>query len=434
MREPPKDLDSERVVCAGVVTGGARALADIADIVQPADMAHPAHETILQAAIDLDAAASPINHLTVQKHLRAKGLFGRLSQQGGADYLHALSRDIVSPAHLKHHAGVVRGLAVQRAVLLAAARIVDLGYDDRLPLDEYLAESQRLILEASGNLGRKQARGIKPILHDALRQLDVRYKNKGQIIGLTTGFAQLDGYLSGMVGGRLYILAARPGMGKTSLAWQIATNCGAPVYVFSLEMSGIDLADRAIIQEGRLDGLRFAHGALTTADWMRATRACADLSELPIMIDDSEVMTLPELRAKLRRWRAERPGKALVVLDYLQLMQARAKAGNREQEVSEISRGLKGIAKELEVPVLALAQLSREVERRQDKRPLNSDLRDSGQIEQDADAIAFLYRDEVYNPETTEAPGIAEVILSKNRFGPKGTVELKFKAESMRFE
>lgn len=428
MREPPKDLDSERVVIAGILSGGARALAEIADAVRPSDMAHPAHETILQACLDLDAQARPINHLTVQKHLRDKGLFGKLSQQGGADYLHALSRDIVSPEHLKHHASAVRGMAVQRAVLLAAARIVDLGYEDRLPLDEYLAEAQRLILEASGDLGRKQAQHVKVALRESVQALESRYTNRGQIIGTTTGYELIDGYLSGLVGGRLYILAARPGMGKTSLAWQFAARSGVPVYVFSLEMSGRDLADRAIIQEAQLDGLRFAHGTLSTADWMRTSRALGLLSELPIMVDDSETMSLPELRAKLRRWRAGTSGPALVVLDYLQLMQSKSREANREREVSEISRGLKGIAKELDVPVVALSQLSRKCEERSDKRPMNSDLRDSGQIEQDADAILFIYRNEAEDKEA------AEVIVSKNRFGPKGTVKLRFKAESMRFE
>lgn len=433
MRELPKDLDAERVVCAGVVTGGARALAEIVDVVQPADMVHPAHETVLQAAIDLDAVPTPINHLTIQTHLRAKGLFGRIAHQGGADFLYGLSREIVSPDHLKHHAGVVRGMAVQRRVVLAAARIADLGYEGRLPLDEYLAEAQKLILEASGNVRRKQIRKLRPILHEVIRQLEVRYQNKGQIVGLRTGFEQLDAYLSGWVAGRFYVIGARPGMGKTSFAWQAATACQAPAFVSSLEMSALDLGSRAIVQEGRIDGLRFSHGSLTSSDLMRANRACAALSDLPIWIDDTEAVTMAELRAKLRRWRADNGGPALVIVDYLQLMRGAGRDQNREREISEISRGLKALAKELEVPVIALAQLSREVERRADKRPMNSDLRDSGQIEQDADAILFLYRDEVYNPETAER-GAAEVIVSKNRFGPKGTVTLRFCAESMRFE
>lgn len=434
MREPPKDLDSERVVIAGILTGGARALAEIADILKPEHMAHPAHEAILTACLELDAQAKPIDYLTVQAHMKARGMFGKLVYQGGADFLHGLSRHIVSPEHIKHHARQVRDTATVRAIILAASSIVDLGYKQALPLGDLLAESQRLILEACGEIGRRQAQPVKALLRESLKALEERYNRRGQLTGLPTGFEVIDAFLSGLVGGRLYLLGARPGMGKTSLAWQIAVRCGAPVYVFSLEMGGRDLADRAIIQEAQIDGLRYAHGTLETSDWIRASRAVSDLSDLPILVDDSEALTLAELRAKLLRWRASFQGPGLVVLDYLQLMQGKpSRDSTREREIGEISRGIKCLAKELDLPIIALSQLNRGLESRADKRPVSSDLRDSGQLEQDADAILFLYRDEVYNPET-EKPGIAEVIVSKNRFGPKGTVEVQFKAKSMRFE
>lgn len=433
-RRLPQDPDSERVVCAGIVSSGGRALAEVGDLCAPEDFAVPAHEVILQGALELDAAGKPVDYLTLQAHLKARDLIAKVRSAGGPDYLHALSRDLVSPEHLAHHARQVRALATQRRVILAADAIVDLGYRHNGDLTEFLAEAHRMLGEAGGAIGRKQGKPIRELLHASIHRLGIRHQNKGGIIGLPTGFSELDGMLSGLVEGRLYVVAARPGMGKTSYVMQVAINCGAPAYVFSLEMPEEDIADRTLIQEGRIDGMRFAHGALTTAEWCRINPAAGRLAELPIHIDDSSAVTMAELRAKLRRWKAKHPGRGLVVVDYLQLLtSSRERRQSREEEVAQFSRGLKELAKELKVPIIALAQLNRDLEKRADKRPMKSDLRESGAIEQDADVILFLYRDEVYDKESPDK-GIAEVIVGKNRFGPEGTAKLRFLAASMRFE
>lgn len=432
-RKLPQSLDSERVVCAGVVSSGGRALAEVGDLCAPEDFAFPAHEVVLQGALELDAAGKPVDYLTLQAHLKARELMPKLRAAGGPDFLHSLSRHLVSPEHLAHHARQVRALAIQRRIILAGAAITEAGYRHQGDLMELLAETQRLLTDAGGAVGKKQSRTMKALMHSAVRRLSARFESRGQIIGLPTGFEEIDGMLSGLVSGRLYVIAARPGMGKTAFVMQVAVNCRAPVYLFSLEMSDDDMADRALIQEGRIDGQRFAHAALADHEWVRINPAAARLSDSPIEVDDSGGVTMAELRAKLRRWRARNPGEGLVIVDYLQLLTgSRDRRQSREEEVAQFSRGLKELSKELKVPIIALAQLNRDLEKRADKRPMASDLRESGAIEQDADVILFLYRDEKYDKDSPDK-GTAEVIVNKNRFGPPGTARLRFDDYCMRF-
>lgn len=433
----PHNLEAERATLGGVLFSGQCYPRVAAEIHEPRDFYHPAHEAIYEAMGELAAEAQPIDSITVAQHMRKAGAIARLTAQGKETYLLELSNDVATVENIEHHARIVRDLAQIRRVILATSLIADRGYSGQFDAAQYVGEAIRDLNEAVGSIGRTRARPLKALLHQRLRALDERSQRKEAITGIRTWFAGFDEMTGGLQDGHLVVIAARPKIGKSAIAFQMAIQAQVPTIAFSLEMSADSLVDRAITQEARVDNQHFASGIMETSDWIRITRATSNLSVLPIDIDDGAAQTLAEVRNKARQWRSKhRPGeKALLVVDYMQLVvgDRRGKYHSREQEISEISRGLKALAKELSAPTIALAQVSRECEKRADKRPQLSDLRESGAIEADADLIAFLYRDEVYNKQT-EDKGIAELIIAANRHGPTGAVRLKWSGWCTRFD
>ena len=439
----PHNLDAETSVIGGVLLF-AKAYHQVADLVAPEDFYHPTHAAIFQAMIDLDAAAKPIDPLTVAEQMRASETIGKLRAFEGEKYFSELTSAVVTVENITFHATLVRGKATARRLVEAAQEIAAKGYGDYGNVDDYLDESERSIFEVSQRAQRQSFVPLRPILNATIKVLEQRYDKKTTVTGVPSGFFKLDALTAGFQPSDLIVIAARPSMGKTALAMNAAQNAAiefkVPVLVFSLEMSKEALVERLLCAEARVDSARLRSGYLEQRDWINLTKAASRISDAPIWIDDSGAPTLLEIRAKARRWRSDArafpsgEGLGLIVIDYLQLVEARkSKEDNRQREVAEISRGLKALAKELRVPIVALSQLNRGVESRADKRPLLSDLRESGAIEQDADVIAFIYRDEVYNKESP-GKGTAEIIVGKQRNGATGTVQLAFLNQYTRFE
>jgi len=433
----PHNHEAEQSTLGGVLFSGRCYPMVAAEIYEPADFYHPAHVVIWEAMGELAAASQPIDTITVAGQMRKAGTIEKIRAQGGDAYLCELSSLCATVENIGHHARIVRDLAQIRRVILAASAIVDRGYAGHQDATDYVGGAIRDLNEAVGAIGRSRAQPFKALLHRRLRALDERHQRSEAITGIRTWFTGFDEVTGGLQDGHLIVIAARPKIGKTAFAFQMAIQTSAPTLGFSLEMSADSLVDRAITQEARIDNQAFAAGLIQTNDWLRITRATSNLSVLPIEIDDGPAQTLAEVRNKARQWRSKhKPGeKALIVVDYMQLVvgDRRGKYHSREQEISEISRGLKALAKELSVPVIALAQVSRECEKRADKRPQLSDLRESGAIEADADLIAFLYRDEVYNKDTQDR-GIAELNIAANRHGPTEIVRLKWSGYCTRFD
>lgn len=433
----PHSLPAERSTLGGVLFSGHCYPRVATELGGADDFYHPAHQAIWEAMGELSARALPIDLITVSEQMDKAGTGKKLLSLGGAAYLAELSSEVVTVENIEHHARIVRDAAQVRRVILAASAIADRGYAGQFEAAEYVGGAIRDLNEAVGAIGRSRAKPFRQLLHGRLRALEERTQRKEAITGIRTGFDGFDAATGGLQDGHVIVVAARPKMGKTAWAFQAAMQAGVPTLGFSLEMSAESLVDRSIVQEARIDNQSFAAGILQTHDWLRISRATSNLSTLPIDIDDGAAQTLTEVRNKARQWRSRhQPGqKALIVLDYMQLVvgDRRGKYHSREQEISEISRGLKALAKELQVPIIALAQVGRDVEKRADKRPMMSDLRESGAIEADADLIAFLYRDEVYNKDTDDR-GIAELIIAANRHGPTEIVRLRWSGSFTRFD
>ena len=414
------------------------AMIKIGDLTQPEDFYRDSHRLIYDCMLDLSERHEPIDILTVGNRLEEKG---KLQHVGGRTYLVELSNAVPTSAHIVHYAQIIQKKASLRRLIEAATNITRLGYDEEGDIDETLDEAERTLFRVSQNLTKNAFTPISRVLAEAFDRIDELHRERGKLRGVPTGYTELDGLLAGLQKSDLLILAARPSVGKTSLAMDIARNVAlrgkAPVGVFSLEMSKEQLVDRMICAEAGVDLWKMRTGRLSDRDedFPRIGHALGVLSEAPIFIDDSPTLTVMELRTKARRMQAEH-GLGLIIIDYLQLMEGRSKKGggndeNRVQEVSEISRGLKQIARELRVPVLALAQLSRAVEQNKPAIPRLSHLRDSGSIEQDADVVMFIYRkaaDRNYREEdlAPEEKNIAEVHIAKHRNGPTGMVRLFF--------
>ena len=433
-RVPPHDLNAEKAVLGGVLLEN-DALNDVTELLKPEDFYKDSHGLIYQAMLDLFTDRAPVDTVTLRERLSTTG---QLARVGGDEYLLMLTDTIPTVANIKAHAKIVSEKALVRQLINASYEIAAKAYGDYGALEEFLDESERRVVNVGKGKLRNQSEHINDVVMRAFEGITKAAEAKEHVTGLPTGFRQLDWYTSGFHPGDLVITAGRPGMGKTAFALNIALNaCRArqvPVVVFSLEMPNEQLAKRLLCAEAGVDGTKLRGGRLTREDWQPLTRAAGELSELPIWMDDTPGLTLMEMRAKCRRLHSEEP-LGLIVVDYLQLMRSGTKSESREQEISEISRSLKGLAKELGLPIMALSQLNRGVETRgtKDKRPQLSDLRESGAIEQDADTIMFIYRDEVYNPETPDK-GIAEIIIGKQRAGPTGTVRCAFKRQYTRFE
>ncbi len=431
-RVPPQDVDAERSVLGGMLIDDT-AVAESVGLLQPEDFYRPAHGRIFEAMLVLYERSEPIDEITLRSQLQT---MGALEGVGGGTYVGSLSEAVPTAANVVHYAHIVRDKALNRRLIQAATAIVGSCYEGAHQSDVLLDDAEAKIFAITSDRQQRAFTPLKDVVKDAFKQIEKLYENKEPITGVSTGFVDLDVMTSGLQPSDLIIVAGRPSMGKTAFALGLAQNAAirskTPVAVFSLEMSKEQLVMRMLCSEARIDSQRMRGGMLKDQDWPKLATAAGSLSAAPIYLDDTGSISVLEMRAKSRRLQAEK-GLGLIVVDYLQLMRGRAGQEGREREISEISRGLKALAKELSVPVVALSQLNRSLEARQDKRPMLSDLRESGAIEQDADVICFVYRDEYYNPET-EAKGVAEVIIGKQRNGPTGTALLKFFREFTRFE
>lgn len=428
---PPQNIDAEQWVL-GALFMDREALYKVSRSLRPEDFYLEGHRLIYKAFLELDEAGAAPDLITVTDRLRQQG---NLEKVGGATYVASLAGLVPTAANAEHHARVVEEKSLLRSIISIANRVAGMGYEGGDEAERLIDEAERMLLELGS---RRSSSGFTPmdrVLVEIFRIIEDRFRNKGKINGVLTGFVDLDRLCCGLQPGDLIIVAGRPAMGKTSLgmtvAHQAAMNNRVPTAVFSLEMSKAQLVQRMLCSEAMVDMQKVRSGNLSETDWNKMTEAAARLAGIPLYIDDSPGLPVRQVRAKARRLKAEK-GLGLIVIDYLQLMQGAARSENRQQEIADISRSLKALAKDLEVPVIALAQLSRSVEQRDKKRPIMSDLRESGSLEQDADIVMFIYREEYYKPDT-EKRGIAEIIVAKQRNGPTGTVELAFLKEYTRF-
>ncbi len=431
---PPQNTEAEASLL-GAILIDSDAIVKIADSINANDFYDEKHQRIFEATKQLYERHSPIDVLTLTDHLKAAGL---IDMVGGASYLTELTNYVPTAAHVEQYAEIVAQKALRRRLIKASQNTVGLGFDESKNLQELIEEAEANLFEISQVHVSQDVVSLETILSDSFDRLDELHKDKGKIRGVPTGFKDLDNILAGLQRSDLFILAARPSMGKTALALNlahnVATKAGVPVLMFSLEMSKEQLVDRMLAAESGVDAWALRTGNLSDSDFEKIGQAMGTLSEAQIYIDDSPGITVSDLRTKARR-EAHQHELGLVIVDYLQLMSGGSRFGgesNRVQEISEISRGLKGIARELNVPVLALSQLSRSVESRNPQIPQLSDLRESGSIEQDADVVAFIYREEYYKPDT-ERKNITDILIKKHRNGPTGNVELYFEKEKQRF-
>jgi len=438
LKVPPHSVEAEQSVLGGLLLDNS-AFDRVGDVFSESDFYRDDHRRIYRHISRLIQMGKPADVVTVDESI--KGSEDK-EKTGGLAYLGALAQSTPSAHNIRRYAEIVRERAVMRKLVEVGTDIADtalnpMGKDVGQILDE--AESKVLQIAEAGSRGRQGFIEIQPLLTQVMERIDMLYhrENQSNVTGVPTGYHDLDEKTSGMQEGDLIIVAGRPSMGKTALALNIAEHVAVenrlPVAVFSMEMAGTQLAMRLLGSLGRLDQHKLRTGRLTDEDWNRLTNAVGRLHDAPIHIDETPALNALELRARARRLHRQYGKLGLVVVDYLQLMQASNQGENRATEISEISRSLKALAKELKVPVVALSQLNRGLEQRPNKRPIMSDLRESGAIEQDADLILFIYRDEVYNPDTADK-GKAEIIISKQRNGPIGTVDLTFIGQFTRFE
>lgn len=430
-RVPPQSLDAETSLLGSILIEK-DAIIRVADVVSTEDFYVDRHALIYAAIMDLYEQRQPIDIVSLSNKLSEAGELERI---GGSTYVAELTSAVPSAAHVVHYAGIVAHKATLRRLIAAASNITQFGYDEQAPLDQLLDKAEQIIFEVSQKNLKQNFIPINTILADSFDRLNEMHSNSDKLRGIPTGFRDLDRLLAGLQNSDLLILAARPSMGKTTLvmniAHHVAAKQGIPVGFFSLEVSKEQLIDQLLAIESGIDSWKLRTGALDDEDFPRINEAMAELSEAPLYIDDSALTNVMEMRTKARRLQAEH-GLGLIVIDYLQLISGGARsAEGRQQEVSEISRGLKGLARELNVPVIALSQLSRAVESRNPPVPQLSDLRDSGSIEQDADVVAFIYRPWYYDKQADE--NITEVMIKKHRNGPIGDVELYFHPEQRRF-
>lgn len=429
---PPQNLEAESGLLGSILVDS-DAIIRVADIVAADDFYANRNAIIFTAILDLYEARQPIDLLTLSNKLEE---VGELEKLGGSAYLTELVDAVPTAAHAAHYAGIVAHKATLRRLIKAAAKISDLGQDESAPLDSLLDSAEQTLFEVSQQNLKQNFVPIAAVLAESFDRLDGLHRDKNTLRGVPTGFKALDNVLAGLQKSDLIILAARPSMGKTTLALNIAQHVavkeGMPVGVFSLEMSKEQLIDRLLASESGIDSWKLRTGNLEDSDFPKINQAMAVLSEAPFFIDDSAMTNVMEIRTKARRLQSEHD-LGLIVIDYLQLMSGRkTNMENRVQEVSEISRGLKGLARELNVPVLALSQLSRSVESRSPQIPQLADLRESGSIEQDADVVMFIYREDYYQPETERA-NLADILIKKHRNGPTGQAELYFHPEQLLF-
>ncbi|MEQ6376375.1 replicative DNA helicase [Bacillaceae bacterium S4-13-56] len=431
-RTPPHNLEAEQAVL-GAVFLEPQAMATASELLLPEDFYRASHRAIFQTMLTLSDRGEPIDLVTVTSALATSR---QLDDVGGVSYLSDIANAVPTAANVEYYAKIVEEKSILRRLIRTATKIVTDGFSEEEAVDTVLNDAEKTILEVSQRKNAGSFKNIKDVLIEVYDNIEKLHHRKADVTGVPTGFRDLDRITSGFQPNDLIIIAARPSVGKTAFALNIAQNVAIHgnenVAIFSLEMGAEQLVMRMLCAEGNIDSQRLRTGSLESEDWSKLTMAMGSLSNAGIYIDDTPGIRVNEIRSKCRRLKQEH-GLGMILIDYLQLIQGSGSSReNRQQEVSEISRSLKGLARELNVPLIALSQLSRGVESRQDKRPMMSDIRESGSIEQDADIVGFLYRDDYYDKES-EKQNIIEIILAKQRNGPVGTVELAFVKEYNKF-
>lgn len=430
-RIPPQNVEAEQSVIGSMLLDK-EVIPTITEILKSEDFYREDHKEIFEAVMDLFEKGEPIDLITVSEQLKLRG---SLDNVGGIEYLTNMATAVPTTANARHYSKIVEEKSILRKLIRASTDIVNMGYEASEEVSFVLDRAEKNIFDILQKRNMSGFAPIREVLVETFNKLEELYNSKGVITGIPTGFTDFDYKMAGLHNSDLILIAARPAMGKTSFAINIAQHVAVhekvPVAIFSLEMSKEQLVNRILCGEAMVDSQRMKTGKLEDEDWQKIARALGPLSEAPIYIDDTPGTTIMEIRAKCRRLKLEK-NLGLVVIDYLQLMQGRGKGDSRQQEISEMSRSLKILAKEINVPIITLSQLSRAPEQRTDHRPILSDLRESGAIEQDADIVLFLYRDDYYNPET-EKKNIAEVIVAKHRAGSTGTVDLVWLGQYTKF-
>lgn len=430
---PPQNLDAEKSLLGAVLIDD-NVLSDVSDKLKPADFYEKSHETIFASMMRLYEKHKPVDLLTLSDDLQSKD---QLDTVGGSSFLTELTNYVPTAAHAAAYADMIRGKAVRRRLIKASAELAELGYDEDKSIEELLGQAEADLFSVSDASLKQDLVSLESILAESFDRIEELHRNKGSLRGVPTGYKDLDTKTAGLQKSDLLILAARPAMGKSTfvsnLAYNIASQQKKAVLFFSLEMSKDQLVDRMLADASGVDAFSIRTGNLTDSDFGKLSDAMGEMAEAPIFIDDTPGLSVLEMRTKARREAHNQP-LGLIIVDYLQLMQGsgRGSSDNRVQEVSEISRGLKLIARELDVPVIALSQLSRSVESRHPQIPQLADLRESGSIEQDADLVMFLYREDYYNPDT-DNQHITDLIIAKHRNGPTGKIQLYFHPERLRF-
>jgi replicative DNA helicase len=435
VKVPPHSLEAEAAVLGGILLDNT-ALDRVAESVVAEDFYRDAHRKIFRAASELSQRSEPIDLLTLTEALKTRG---ELAEVGGAAYVAELADRALSAANIQYHARIIREKAILRGLIATAAEIVSRGYEAREEVPRFVDEAEQAIYQIAEKKTRGAFTRVGDMITETFRHIELLYERKEMVTGVATGFTDLDRMTAGLQPSDLIIVAGRPSMGKTSfclnIAEHVAIETGTGVAVFSLEMSKEQLVLRMLCSQARVDLSKVRTGFLAQKDFPRLAEAAGRIHDAPIYVDDTPALSALELRAKARRLKRDKEAKlGLIIVDYLQLMRgAGGRDDSREQEISQISGSLKALAKELRLPVIALSQLNRQVEGRNPPKPRMADLRESGAIEQDADVIAFIYRDEVYNPQSRDQ-GVAEIIVAKQRNGPVGDVRLAFRTEYTRFE
>jgi replicative DNA helicase len=429
---PPQNLDAEEYVL-GAMMLSAGAIAAVAELLSAGDFYRESHGKIFRAATDMYGRGEPVDPLTLAHDLKKRG---ELAEIGGSERIRDIATLAPAAGAAAHHARIVRDTAIMRGLARVGSQINQLGQDERGAPEELLSRAELMLYELAQRGLPGEVTLLKDTLGDTFARISELYESGADVTGLASGFIDLDRITAGFQPGNLVVLAARPAMGKSALGLNIAASVALssqrPCAIFSLEMSRQEVAQRLLCADAKIDAHKVRTGKLAKDDWPRLVAACATLEKAPIYVDDTAGLSIVELRARLQTLKRREPNLAVAVVDYLQLMTIGGNAESRLQEVSAVSRGLKQLAKDLDIPIIALSQLSRAVEQRQDKRPVLADLRESGGIEQDADLVMFIYRDEYYNKDS-EDQGLAEVIIAKHRHGPTDTVKLSFMKRYARF-
>ncbi|MFY9780413.1 MAG: replicative DNA helicase [Candidatus Baltobacteraceae bacterium] len=433
-RIPPHNLEAEMAVLGSILVDR-EMMATVCEILQPNDFYAHVHESIYLALVQLFDRGEPLDKITLSEELRRRDL---LDKVGGLPYLSSLMEAVPTAASAEYYANIVREKSVLRGLIHAGTVITRIGFEDEEDVEGAVDRSEQIVYE----VGRRQMRGefepMAPLLKEFFERLDQQYHRHGDRTGITSGFRDIDEYTAGFQPGNFIIVAARPAMGKTSMALTMAVAAAReeqkPIAIFSLEMTSEELVSRLLAAEARIDSQSLRRAKIRDHEWDKISEGMSKLSQIPIFIDDSGSLSVTEIRSRCRRLQSGE-GLGAVFIDYLQLLRpsSNARNQNRNDELSEICRTLKATAKDLQIPIIALAQLNRGVETRNDKRPMLSDLRDSGAIEQEADMVSFLYRDAYYNPESAVEPDLTEFIIAKQRNGPTGMVKLRFLKEHTLF-